>query len=372
MKQGRSLTSLAAEIERQQTARVDLIVPATDMQFDSTSDIDNTRLVIASNDLATGLTQHVNNYAHGQIGTYLGIPKQYYDRMRTDQPTLLDTNVNHWLKAKTGDRRMLRTMDGNLRAFLSDKYRRLDNYELMSAILPTLLDTPGLTIASCDVTDTKLYIKATTDRITADVKLGDTVQAGIVISNSEVGAGAVSIYPLSFRLSCLNGMTHQDFGTRKNHVGRAADDSDSAFQLFSDETLQADDNAFFLKVRDILKGALSDEVFQRIVGQMREAMDAPKIKDPVRAIEVLGSRYQLPEVEKRGVLTSLIENSDLSMYGLVQAVTATAQTVPDYDRASELETLGGKLLSTKTEWPLFFNAHETMTKMPRTPSLALG
>jgi len=36
------------------------------------------------------------------------------------------------------DRRMVRIMDGNVRAFLSDRYRRLDHLELCTAVLPVI------------------------------------------------------------------------------------------------------------------------------------------------------------------------------------------------------------------------------------------
>ena len=39
-----------------------------------------------------------------------------------------------------------------------------------------------------------------------EVKQGDTVQAGIIISNSEVGLGSLSLRTFLYRLVCLNGM----------------------------------------------------------------------------------------------------------------------------------------------------------------------
>ena len=51
---------------------------------------------------------------------------------------------------------------------------------------------------------------------------GDIVQAGVMISNSEVGLGAVSIQPLVYRLVCTNGMIVNDMGERRHHVGRQA------------------------------------------------------------------------------------------------------------------------------------------------------
>lgn len=53
--------------------------------------------------------------------------------MRQEYPSLLDENINRWFQ-KTPERRMLRTLDGNIRAFLSDRYHRLDNLELAVAV----------------------------------------------------------------------------------------------------------------------------------------------------------------------------------------------------------------------------------------------
>jgi hypothetical protein len=54
---------------------------------------------------------------------------------------------------------------------------------------------------------------------------------------------------------------------------------------------------------------------------------------------------RLNEAEKAGVLRHLITGGDVSQYGLIQAVTRTSQDVEDYDRATELEALGGQLLA---------------------------
>jgi hypothetical protein len=44
------------------------------------------------------------------------------------------------------------------------------------------------------------------------------------------------------------------------------------------------------------------------------------------------------------VLHHLITGGDLSGYGLVNAVTAYSQEVTDYQRATDFEELGGRLL----------------------------
>ena len=59
------------------------------------------------------------------------------------------------------------------------------------------------------------YIKVVNPRLTAEVVPGDIVQAGIIISNSETGLGAVCIQPLIYRLVCSNGVQCLDIFREK-------------------------------------------------------------------------------------------------------------------------------------------------------------
>ena len=68
----------------------------------------------------------------------------------------------------------------------------------------------------------KANLKVVNHRLEMEVRKGDIVQAGVMISNSEVGLGAVSIQPLVYRLVCTNGMVVNDMGERRHHVGRQA------------------------------------------------------------------------------------------------------------------------------------------------------
>ena len=75
------------------------------------------------------------------------------------------------------------------------------------------------------------------------------------------------------------------------------------------------------------------------------------VGDPVHSVEVLAQRYTLNEAERSGVLRHLVAGGDLSGYGLVNAVTHFSQEVEDYDRATEFEVLGGKLIElSASEW----------------------
>jgi hypothetical protein len=164
-----------------------------------------------------------------------------------------------------------------------------------------------------------------------------------VISNSEVGQGTLSVQPLLFRLVCRNGLIASDHSLRKTHVGRAMG-GDESILVFKDDTLRADDKAFFLKVRDVVQAAVSETSFMQAAQKMQKTLQIPLVGNPVKTVEVLAQRYALNDTERAGVLRHLIADGELSGYGLVNAVTHFSQEVEDYDRATEFEALGGKLI----------------------------
>jgi Domain of unknown function (DUF932) len=168
------------------------------------------------------VTLDITPHTHNQIGQRLGIPAAYYKRMLKDSPSLLSQNVNHWFSNQS-ERRMVRTLDGKARAFLSDRYRIVDHYEILETILPVIGEMgEGMNIVSTEITETKLYLKVINKRLELEVNKGDVVQAGFVVSNSEIGLGAVSVEPLIYRLVCENGMIAKDYSQKRYHIGRAA------------------------------------------------------------------------------------------------------------------------------------------------------
>ena len=339
MKTGRTLVDLAQELERQLHTKKDLIVPSALLHHETGLD-GEIRLSIDAPDGAQqyGLTP----LARRQLADKLHIPYAYFERMREQQPELLDRNVNTWLR-RDEDRRMLRALDGRVRAVLSDRYRRLDNFDLAEAVLPILQRLPDAVFESVELTETRMYLKVVTPRVTHEMAPGDIVQAGVVVSNSEVGQGMLAVQPLLFRLKCRNGLIAQDHALQKTHVGRSVAET-AAEAAYKDDTRAADDKAFFLKVRDVVEAAVTEASFLQAAHKLQRTLGIPLVGNPVRTVEVLAQRYTLNEVERNGVLRHLIADGDLSGYGLVNAVTHYSQEVTDYDRATEFEALGGRLI----------------------------
>ncbi len=356
MYQGKSLNELATEIERQATAKRDFVGSSTDLQMGLThhlGDPEDETVKHTTMNMMVGLNsfKEIEPQAHAQFASRLGIPKRYYDKMLTDSPQLLADNVNHWLHDKP-ENRLTRTLDGRVRAFLSDRFRPLDNDLVAQFVLPVIGEM-GVEVSSCEVTPRRLYIKVTMPMLSREVKLGDVVQAGLIVSNSETGLGSVSILPQILRLVCMNGMTVNDFGMKKYHIGKAlgSGEDNGISEWFATDTIEADNKAFVLKLRDSVRGILSRDVFNKITDRLVESAEAKLTGHPEKIVEVVKEKVGLSDGEGAGVLRHLIDGGDLSMWGLANAVTAEANTAKDYDRATELESYGGRLIELpKDQW----------------------
>lgn len=350
MKDGQTLQDLAKDLQRQKQLKRDFKAPANRIMMDA--DTGNVNLLDRSGMAVTDKVFQPNQLFTDQLNQWAGIPKKYAEKMRAEGAGhLLAMNQNHWLR-ESGDTRLVRTMDHSARAFLSHRYRMIDNVDVVASVLPILKER-GVLFASQQVTDQRLYLKAVNQRKTLEVRKGDKVQLGVVISNSEVGLGAVHVDPLVFTLACLNGAVVADAGLRKFHIGRQAQELDESVEVFQDDTRQADDKAFFLKLRDTVNAAFDEAGMQDLLtavqdGAKRRLGTGRKLED---VVEVTAKRYAMTETEADGVLRALIDGGDLTQWGLSSAITRYSQDVPGYDRATELEKAGGAVMvMTADEW----------------------
>lgn len=336
MKTGRSLVELATELESRRGQKLDFIVNSQQLAVTTTGNkSDGVELIVPNQG-----QYPIRPIAHEQIGAHLEIPKKYYDRMLAQDPELLADNVNRWLRDDSS-KRMVRTLNNGARAFLSNAYQRIENEEIADVALPILMADRDLQIVSCEVTERRLYIQATTKRIVADVKVGDAVQAGVVISNSETGHGSVSVQRMVYRLRCLNGLILPDNKYRANHTGARLADQDA---LWRDDTRKAEDKAILLKVRDMVNSAMDEGFFLKQVDRMRETTEQKITGSVEKGVTILAQKLGATEGERGGILRSLIEGGDLSRWGVLNAVTHQAHGANDYDRSVEFEAMGSRVL----------------------------
>jgi hypothetical protein len=352
MKTGKTLLQLAAEIERRAAAKRDYIV-------------DTSKVIVEPGD--TGIELHfgdrrveVNTLAHRQIAEVAGIPAKYYDRMLAEDPGLLANNVQTWFRRYPA-KQMVRTLDGTARAVLSDKYRPLENEDLAMAVLPVLQDL-DLDIMSSEITDRRLYLKAVDKKVSRELaKAGAAYGDGghtivrvaapaITISNSEVGQGALSVLVGYYDSFCSNLATFGERSSRKYHVGKRTDIGDEVYALLSDQSRKLNDAALWSSITDVVRNAFDKVQFNALIDKV-EGTQADKIEDAVQVVQLTSKRWGLNETEGKGILKHLIEGASLTRFGLLNAITRQAQDVEDYDRATELERLGGEIIELpQNEW----------------------
>lgn len=345
MKQQLTINQLAASIADRSARKHDVVAPTT--LLDITED--------ASQLLVEGIPYNLTGIAHEQIGDHTGIPRGYYEKLRTQAPDLLGANIRRWFNQHPAQRlvRVLKGSEGETgtaRAVLSDKFLRLDDEEFASTVLPIIGQKPGAEITSCAITEEKTHIKFIVKNLEREIKVGDPVNFGIAFSNSEVGRGRLEAKLLINRLVCSNGAVVAEEGWSRTHVGARQGKRDLR-EVFALDTIVADGRASILKLRDFADQLLTDERIDAVIGRYRETTGV-QIKKPETAVQVLGKTAGLLESEQVSVLQHFINGGDLTAFGLQNAVTAFAQAEEiSYERAHELEQLGGKLINLKaTEW----------------------
>ena len=336
MKSQLKLDELAKQLMTQE--KKDVIVDTANVDFHANG---NNTLYLAEIDEAFT----VNDIALNQIATKIGLSKKYLDKMLDGHKSILQDNINYWFH-NTPKQQMIRTIDGTARAFLSDKYKRVDNDMIAKQVLPILLDKK-YTIRSCAITDTKMYIKASLPSLQREVNKGDVVESGVIISNSEVGHGSVDVSPFLYRLLCDNGMKVNDARLNSRHLTSSQATIDGVYEILSDEAKELDSQALLAKVRDVV-ASTSDEVrFGQQVQKMTDASGV-KIKRPKKVIEILENKFDLTKDEGENILENLMNRDDkqpmANLWSVVNSITALGNTIEDYDRGTKMQEIGGRLL----------------------------
>jgi Domain of unknown function (DUF932) len=334
MKTGLTLTQMAAKVEAQIAEKRDYVVTSSAVEMTDFGD-----LLVDTDDEVLHL--EVTETMHHQLAQATGIHGQYYRKMRETAPELIAVNVNHWLQ-KQGDRsHVLRTMGNQARAFLGGGYEIVDHDQVLMALIPELDKFNGdLEILSTEVTDRKLYIKLAFPKLEGEIRKGDIIRSGVTICNSEIGEGGLNVYPANFRLICTNGMTRMEQGERLTVRHSGSKNRDTG-EILTRERAN-------VKVEQFIENftiARDEAAFQRTLTQMRNITERPIEVSAEELMVRARKHFGLTLDEQKQALEHLLIDEDLTAYGLMNAVTRTAQDVKSYDRATELESLGSKVLA---------------------------
>ena len=362
-----TLGDLETMLTRQQDLKLDAVVPATAIRSSS-----GILQVEGMSALGETLTFRPTEGMDGQIAERLGIPTAYLRRMRAERIDLYDENVNGWLhggmawtedgpvKQFDADRRrfLLRTFHeagrdepGIGRALLSNQFGIVDHLDWLTAALDGARQTgKALTVQSADLSETRMVVRLHSPDVAALApellkgyrspftgQTGDelpVVFAGIEVVNGETGRSKGGIRPRFMVQICTNGMcidaaegmfSKVHLGSRMaNGIVTAADTDRKELELV---TLQA---------RDAVATFLDPEYIEGCIARLTAKAGVP-VEDVEEAIELVTRQLRFTDEERRSVLGHFIDGGQRTAGGILQAITATAQTVTSPDRAYELE-----------------------------------
>lgn len=213
-------------------------------------------------------------------------------------------------------------------------------------------------------------------RLKADVKVGDAVQVGVLIQNSEVRCSAVQVTWFLKRLVCLNGMVVSEPGARgafRRHVGRDWNNGEISppkprFGRFNDNgsgqapplsyglipdnlSRQEWERSVWREFQDSLRQHLRVEAMTALIERLTRTTTMWSGLAPQAIAERVAQRYQLSAGEQDSFLYHLTVDGDLTLWGVLNAVTRSAEAAESYARATSMEESGGVLAQlSPREW----------------------
>lgn len=353
------LVTLADALKAQQTRALDVVVPAQELLSDGgLYVVRGSETILTADGVSNADGLYVpTDAAEGQVAEKLDIPVKYLRRMReAGALDLYDFNVNGWLSRDERSFlvRLLRadgdadTGIGTLRALLSNGYRTIDNFDVLLASLQGIRDAgvvdPQIT---ADLTDRRMYVTVVAPQIkayapellkgyrspfTGEVDPEGTVFAGFKLTNSETGHGSMSLTPYIEVLICRNGQTIGK-AVREVHIGQKLDDG---VIKVSDETRETNAKLIRSHTRDAVATFLDAEYVTARLREM-EAAAGVKVSDPQRTIKDVSQRLGFTQSQADSILNMFIDGGQRTAGGVMQAVTATAQTLESGDDADMFE-----------------------------------
>lgn len=327
------LENLVTKLEEQRSLQKDIVAPASKLRMQQDG------IIVVSSDESQFFKP--NKLFTSQIATKLGIPAQYYQKMMQTRPQLLADNVNGWLDHAPAKKYLMRTFEGleNMgiaRAFLSDRYHIIDNYDVLLAALEAIKESGvNIDITKAEVTDNRMYLHVVCPEVehAADDFLreylkendakGNGIVSGFVISNSEVGEGTFEIRPRAVICKCNNGLVVKDDSYKRVHLGSRLDTGEVQW---SERTQQKNYELIISQTQDAIKTFLSKDYLGRLVTKIAEASNIP-LQHPIDTVQNVCKQLSITEQHKQSILAHFLKDGKHNAGGIMHAVTREAQNM---------------------------------------------
>lgn len=254
---------------------------------------------------------------------------------------LLVHNLNT-IYGNTTDRFLTRSVEGQIRGFLSDRFRRLDSRPIIESFAKACKNTGALAVEGYSL-DTKLMIKAVLPVIYEPVP-NEVLAMGVVLENSDFGHGALSVRTFCLRLWCTNFAIAEE-NMRKVHLGSRLDD----VSFFSQTTHEFDTKTIASAIHDTVSHQLGEAKIESFLAAIKKANEE-KI-DPKQVSAYLSKRFTADD--KKEIVSAFnspdVENlpAGNTNWRLSNAISWIANQKSDEEEKIDFMKEAGKILAVK-------------------------
>ena len=230
-------------------------------------------------------------------------------------------------------------MNGQIRGWLSDRYRRLDTRPLLDALVGEF-QKYGATPYDATATMTRVAVKALVPEIIEPMP-GEYMVRGIEWSNSDYGNGPHSVRQFALRVVCLNGMTRENL-LREVHIGGRLGESIE----FSDRTYQRDTAANVSALQDIARHALGPASKDSLMNRIRAAHERDYSER-----QLLGTTKALPRAVQKTVVDAFTSQDIINLpagntaWRASNAISWIARHTDNPEMRLDLERMAGSVVS---------------------------
>jgi hypothetical protein len=285
----------------------------------------------------------LHNNALSQLCSKLKIPKSYITELglKSFGGELIAHNLNT-LAQNNIERVLIRENRNQIKAVLSENYKRLDSKELLTQFI-SACKLVGAVPYDAYTLDTKMEFRVLLPKV---FKLSDNefdnTAFGLSFKHSDYGTSALSVQLFKIRLICRNGMTTTT-AIREVHLSSSISNNIQ----FAQDTLDSDSKTASLKLRDSVKNCLSDVNLKTLLMQCSEAR-----KDVVSESKVTKLLLPLEKSHSRDIKTLFYSPDNVNMPSghtrerLAETVSFFSQKFNYNETALDLENFAGSLMTT--------------------------
>ncbi len=258
----------------------------------------------------------LSDLATSQMCERLSIPVAYYRRLPND----MRAKVANFDFSRMSERAfLLRGKAAHVRAFLSGEYVAFDNRQIAETV-EELLRSDTLRIKSFVLEETHCFLKIVSEEL---VEPTSGLKAGIMIGNSEVGMGSVSVEPFVFRKACTNDLVvAEEKAFRHAHIHFTANE-------LTRRMAEAIGDGFV--------------VASQVLDAFLKTREEP-IADPFDVIRNIAEERKMSQKLTDEIMARYIGDPEANRFGIINAFTGAAQTLAPLRRI-EMERFGGSLLT---------------------------